>query len=173
MRDPNQSAVTLVVADDTPSALCDVLDGSTATATTAALTDAIAAHDPAVVVVDAPAVADPQAVVTAIRDAVPPAAVVVGAGTPAGDIECPPPREAAPESIREAVAQARTTAAYHQSVTALYEQCRTHTFGAPDDAIEDARSDADARLASLPTDAWTVAAALRSSPPADDGDAPD
>jgi len=71
------------------------------------------------------------------------------------------------------VSRARDVAAYRSSVSDLYEACRGRALGRPDEDLRETRADADRRLAELPSDRQTVAAALRAGDRGDgeaDGD---
>ena len=151
--------MTHVVAGDLRRPLVDALPDDVVTVDAAAVRDATAREDPAVVVVDAATLADPAAVVDDVRSTTDAAVVAVGATTLDADVECASTDEA---SVRAAVERAHHIAAYRQSVSDLYEACRERALGRPNEDIRERRQSADDQFASLPDDREAFAAALRS-----------
>lgn len=149
--------MTLLVADGTRSTLSAVLDDAE-TVTVDALADALSPGDDGVVVVDCATVDGRSAVGTVRAHA--PDAVVVGVGGDVGDVVAATADE---QAVTSAVARARDVAAYRESVSDLYEACRGRALGRPPADLRETRADADRRLADLPSDRQTVAAALRTS----------
>lgn len=147
--------MTLLVADGTRSALPAVLDDAEVVAVDE-LPDALSPGDDSVVVVDC-ATVDARSAVGTVR-AHAPDAVVVGVGGDVGDVVTATGDE---QAISAAMSRARDVAAYRESVSELYEACRERALGRPDEDLRAARADADRRLAELPSDRQTVAAALR------------
>lgn len=156
----NPLHVTLLVADDDGRTLRDAIGSGVVPVEAAAVGDAVARHDPDVVVVDADAVADPGGVVAAIRSAAGGGVPVVSVGAPETDADVASTSRN-PEAVRAAVDRACRVAEYRRSVSDLYEQCKNRALGRPDEALRESRADADRRLADLPDDRWAVAAALR------------
>ncbi|SEW08162.1 hypothetical protein [Halobacterium jilantaiense] len=147
--------MTLLVADATRSTLSEVLDDAEAVAVDD-LAAALSAGDDRVVVVDC-AAADADSAAATVR-ARAPDAVVVSVGGDGGDVVAATGDE---EAVSAAVARAQTVAAYRASVSALYEACRGRALGRPREDLRETRANADRRLAELPSDRQTVAAALR------------
>jgi len=153
--------VTLLVADGARSTLSAVLDDAEAVAVDG-LADALSPGDDGVVVVDC-ATVDARSAVGTVR-AHAPDAVVVGVGGDVGDVVAATGDE---QAVAAAVARARDVAAYRESVADLYEACRGRALGRPDADLRETRADADQRLAELPSDRQTVAAALRTGEQSD------
>ena len=147
--------MTLLVADGTRSTLSAVLEDAETVAVDG-LADALSPGDDGVVVVDCATVDGRSAVGTVRAHA--PDAVVVGVGGDVGDVVAATGDE---QAVASAVARARDVAAYRESVSDLYEACRGRALGRPPENLRETRADADERLAELPSDRQTVAAALR------------
>jgi phage terminase large subunit-like protein len=155
--------VTLLVADGTRSTLSAVLDDAETVAVDG-LADALSPGDDRVVVVDC-ATVDARSAAGTVR-AHAPDAVVVSVGGDVGDVVAATADE---QAVSTAVARARDVAAYRASVADLYEACRGRALGRPDEDLRETRAQADRRLAELPSDRQTVAAALRTGDRGDDG----
>jgi uncharacterized protein (DUF849 family) len=147
--------VTLLVADGTRSTLSAVLDDPEIVGIDG-IADALSPGDDGVVVVDC-ATVDARSAVGTVR-AHAPDVVVVGVGGDVGDVVAATGDE---QAVSAAVARAKDVAAYRESVSDLYEACRGRALGRPDADLRETRADADQRLAELPSDRQTVAAALR------------
>lgn len=155
--------MTLLVADGTRSTLSAVLDDAE-TVAVEELADALSPGDDRVVVVDC-ATVDARSAAGTVR-AHAPDAVVVSVGGDVGDVVA---ATADAQAVSAAVDRARDVAAYRASVADLYEACRGRALGRPDEDLRATRADADRRLAELPSDRQTVAAALRTGDREDDG----
>jgi len=147
--------VTLLVADGARSTLSALLDDAETVAVDG-LADALSPGDDRVVVVDC-ATVDARSAAGTVR-AHAPDAVVVSVGCDVGDVVAATGDERA---VSAAVTRARDVAAYRESVSDLYEACRGRALGRPDEDLRETRANADRRLAELPSDRQTVAAALR------------
>lgn len=149
--------MTLLVADGTRSTLSAVLEDAEVVAVDE-LADALSPGDDQVVVVDCGTVDGRSAAGTVRAHASD--AVVVSVGGDVGDVVAATADE---QAVSAAVARARDVAAYRASVADLYEACRGRALGRPDADLRETRAAADRRLAELPSDRQTVAAALRTN----------
>ena len=159
--------MTVLVADETRSTLSAVLEDAETVAVDE-LAAALSPGDDRVVVVDC-ATVDARSAAGTVR-AHAPDAVVVSVGGDVGDVVAATGDE---HAVSAAVSRARDVAAYRSSVSDLYEACRGRALGRPDEDLRETRADADRRLAELPSDRQTVAAALRAGDRGDgeaDGD---
>jgi hypothetical protein len=151
--------VTLLVADDDGRSVLSVLAADAVTVGADAVSDALTANDPDVVVVDGTAVRDTDAVVRAVREASADAGiVVVGDAASEADVACV---DADESSILAAVERAERVADYRRSVSDLYDAARDRALGRPDGDVRAHRKRADDCFSALPTDEDTFAALLR------------
>lgn len=154
--------MTLLVADDDARSLPPPLAADSVTISSDAVSDAVDANDPAVVVVDGPSVPDAAEVVRAVRGASPqPAIVVVGDEAGEADLD---QVDADDSSIMSAVERAQRVAAYRRSVSDLYDAARDRARGRPDADLRARRRRADDCFSDLPADEETFAALLRTDP---------
>jgi DNA-binding NarL/FixJ family response regulator len=151
--------VTLLVADDDGRSVPAGLAADAVTVGAEAVSAALAANDPDVVVVDGTAVRDTDEVVRAVRAATANAGIVVVSDDAAGaDVTRVDPDEA---SVRDAVERAERVADYRRSVASLYDAARDRALGRPDGDVRAQRKQADDCFSALPEDEETFAALLR------------